>query len=184
MEKEFRSIKFNSQVSLEARLTEMSLTTRQYNKLISESLLLSDKKRGMLIKGLVNISSDINSHNQILTTTRKLDNLSFRSEVIKAYYNADKKMELITGLSIMTKTDAIPFFKDFFDIGGTTSDVVKWLINISTVYISKKRSGKINADFDGWWDDAWDFVCDTVDTVGEAISSVVDAVIEAGKTFS
>ncbi|MGD1046692.1 MAG: hypothetical protein ABR936_15395 [Bacteroidota bacterium] len=184
MKKELKSIKFKSQDTVEAGLKRMSIKSEQYQKLITESVSLSDKKRGMVVKGLINISPDLKSHNHILTIARKMHNPSFRHEIVKAYHETDKKMEMITGLSTMTTSDAALFFRDYFDVGGTTADVTKWIANISTVYINKKRQGKVNPDYDGFWDDAWDFVCETVDTIGGAISSVVDAVVEAGKAFA
>ncbi len=179
-----KEIKFTSIDNVASELKKIDLSPDKYGTLLKDAYSVSPLKSRMVTKGLLKNSKDFSEKNEILKEVRKKKDPGVRKEVLLAFKESNNKMELITGLSVMTKKDATTFFKDYFEVGGSLKDVTQWLAGISDIYVKKKRANNIDPEYDGFWGDLWDAVKDTVDTVAEAINKVVDAVVDAGKAVS
>ncbi len=179
-----RAIKFTNIDEVASELKKFDLLPDKYGILLKDAYSVSPNKSRMIAKGLIKNSKDFKEKNEILKAVRIQKDPGVRKEVVLAFKESNNTMELITGLSVMTRQDATTFFKDYFEAGGNLKDVTQWLTGISNIYVTKKRENNIDPEYDGFWGDCWDAVTDVVDTVAEAINTVVDAVIDAGKSIA
>lgn len=169
------AMNFGSLTQVARELGRVKIAPAHYSRLLIDAYLASPTKARMVSRGLLANAKDFTERNQLLTATRLSENAGLRLEVVKAFRQSKRQMELITGLSLMTTKDATHFFRDYFEVGGTTREVTDWLAGMAELYVSKKKEHQVNPEYDGFWSDAWDVVVGAGKTIGEAISSVIDA---------
>lgn len=169
------AMNFGSLTQVARELGRVKIAPAHYSRLLIDAYLASPTKARMVSRGLLANAKDFTERNQLLTATRLNENAGLRLEVVKAFRQSKRQMELITGLSLMTTKDATHFFRDYFEVGGTTREVTDWLAGMAELYVIKKKEHQVNPEYDGFWSDAWDVVVGAGKTIGEAISSVIDA---------
>jgi len=122
---------FNSLTQVTQELGRLKIAPAHYGRLLVDAYQASPTKARMVSRGLLANAREFAERNQLLTATRLSDNPGLRLEVVKAFRQSKKQTDLITGLSLMTTKDATHFFRDYFQVGGTTREVTDWLAGMS-----------------------------------------------------
>lgn len=182
---------------LRSSLTRLKPQPKQVGALVSESLRVSPANAQLLAQALIVPASarptqadrdaaDANAGE--LVRWAASHSREERRVVVRAFAQASRKRDLISGVAQLQQPQSRAFIKDYFEEGGDLASIVHWLGEAGAVLRVAHKRELAAPPVDGFFDDMWNAVkkgaSDVVDAVGEAVNTVVDAVVSAGRTLA
>lgn len=188
---------FSRPEALRSNLTRLKVQPKQAGALVEETLRVSPVNAQVLAHALIAPGSarptkaerdaaDANAGELVRWAATK--SREERRVVVRAFTQASRKRDLISGVAQLQRTQSRAFMKDYLDEGGDLASVVNWLGEAGAILRVAHKRELAQPPVDGWLDDAWESVkkgaTKVVNAVGEAVNTVVDAVVSAGRTLA
>ena len=190
---EVKDLDFSNQNSKELGLQfrELSIEPQNYGRVIQDVSEQSEADAIQLTKGI--LATVENQQQYVDEATTLIDyakdaNAIERRVVVRAVIEDGGKpasLFLMQNISGMTRSQARPMMKDYFNSGGNNESVAQWLqlagkvLREQNVKDSSTAGAVVDAvgDAVNWVIDALE---DGVDAILEGIEAIIDAVVEAG----
>src|SRR5262245_4417264 len=93
----------------------------------TSTLKTQPRKGRMLMKASVATATNLRDVRAVVVEAKQKNNPAARRKLVRAY----KQEGRLTAVSTLPAKDPEPFLRDYFEAGGTTRNVVDWLVQVA-----------------------------------------------------